>query len=534
MQRAKKIFLTGLALSSFAIGMASSLPKRQDIYLRDPSRISSVNAFQYLNSFAGASMSFGNDVFLFSGSKMVGQLFGFQHIERPQVLQYWINFDITYIVGLDVGFIDVSFVEPVTERVIASDNVFAYPYEDENHFRDTTFVLNDAVFNGGDFVFELEVKTEHALEITKANAHSLVSQAVYTEAVSGISFSYGDGSGPASDIPTKVESNIAGTIYPIIATLEAISSFDEVVGFARKRFPIPNLLLEPDDFLMYWIKMAIIEENFKNNINLSIPITSGSIDHTHIYNQHVLNGQTVGWVIGSGDPNEMAWQQWRFGYSNMADAGCAVFATYNLLVDLDYQVNLAVLIALFELGNADLLYAMFGGCPLSELTINEIRDTIVLSLIAMGIGLSFIPVVGTALFFASISLAVVLNTVAEVALSRQRGLEDILSCLEIYTYSESIPFGLNLYSKFKNALADGKMGIACFWNDLNPDLTPKLSSVAHYVYVRNDGLGLEPFATYNVRCETTTTYSSAELPHLMNVSYNDEKAERAMIAFYVI
>ena len=486
-----------------------------------------------LSSFVGASLSVDNGVFLFSGSKQVSNLFRFEFVERPQVMNYWVRFDVAYITALDLGFVDISFLEPLENDVIASDTVFAYPFECGNNYRDITFVLNDAIFRGSDFVNGNELKVENATELTKTHAHSVVSQAIFKEAVAGITFSYGDGSGPSDEIPFDVSNDIGGVIYPVIQTLQAISSFDQTVGFARSHFPIPDVILEPTDFVCYWLKMMLIESNFKNNINQDIPITNNSTDLTHIYNQNVKNINTVGHTLGDDDDG-CAWAKWRFGFNNMKVCGCPVFATYNLLIDLGYQVNLAVLIAFFELANADLLWAVFGGCPLDEGTIDDIKNVIIASLIALGIGASFIPVVGTAFFFVSISSAVLVSIFADVCLSKQRGLGDVLDCLGLLCYSESFLSAPSLFSKFKTSMTTALMGIICFWNALDGNMNPDLSSGAHYVYVRRDLDENDPFCAYNVYCSYFNAYSLVNLSHLMSNDYDDQKAERATIAFYVV
>ena len=117
MKNTGRTLITSLVLSTFLVAVASNHPNGQKPVYHEPPR-ESFNPLTYLNSFAGASLSVDDDVYFFSGSQNVYRLFDFQALESPQVMGYWVNYDITYIPTLDLGFIDISYSQTDRKSVV--------------------------------------------------------------------------------------------------------------------------------------------------------------------------------------------------------------------------------------------------------------------------------------------------------------------------------------------------------------------------------------------------------------------------------
>ncbi|MBO4737398.1 MAG: hypothetical protein J5627_03050 [Bacilli bacterium] len=499
------------------------------------------------SQFESSSVSLSQDSLSFHGNKRAGHLFDFDAVECPNVLNYPVTFDFTYIVALDLGFLDISFINPVGDDVIASETVYVYPYDAGNGQRDIHFCLNDETFKATDFFAEpLAIKDERVYEVAVVSAHSIVSQAIYQEAVSGISFSYGDGSGSEPRIDTTttghMDADTAGIVYPTIAIAQILTSFDSAVGFAETHFPTPFFLPDPAVYFGYHIKMSMIKEDFRKNITLSIPVSSHANDYPHLGSQKLINGDKIGHDSNLEDPDEEAWTEWSFGFSNMADSGCPVFALYNLLVDLGYTPSLPVLIAFFELCNADLLSGIGGGCVLREENINEIKAIIDYAIIPglafLSAGLLCIPGAGPFLAFLTMSTAVMADAISDWLLYNQRGLGDVLDYLDLDHYEENVLVNQNsnLFGDFKTRMKPSGNGIMCFWNVVDGNLNIDYTHGAHFVCVRSfeDDNSVTCFEAYNMWGNSQlVTYYENGIDHLI-YNFTDQQAERSMIAYYVL
>lgn len=509
------------------------------------------------SQFESSSVSLRQDSFSFHGIKTAGRLFQFDFVERPDVLNYPVTFDFTYIVALDLGFLDVSFIDPVGDEEIASETVYVYPYDTGNGRRDIHFCLNDERFKASYFFAEpFLLKDEMVCEVAYLSAHSVVSQAIYSEAVSGISFSYGEGSGSAPRIDTTntghMDENTAGIVYPTVAIAEILTSFDNAVGFAESHFPAPDFSLNTAATYGYRIKMNMIKEDFKKNSTLSIPRKAYVPDRDHINSQKLLNMHKEDYDSSIEDPLGRAWEEWSFGFSNLADAGCPVFAVYNLLIDVGfYTVNLPVIISYFQLCNADLAWGLAGGCILRQEDIQEVKNMImpavVLALTIELHKLCTLENIYVGFLELAISTALVVEMVVDWFLYNQRGIGDILDYLELF-HREDNSFtssSSTLFSDFKNAIRPRGKGILCFWNDVDENLNINYLGKAHYVYVwcYESQDSEVHYVAYNVtgnsltlNCvESNSTRMFYFEPHDDGEIYvTENQAERKMIAYYVI
>lgn len=507
------------------------------------------------SQFETSSVSLSQDSFSFHGLKRVGHLFQFDAVECPNVLNYPVTFDFTYIVALDLGFLDISFINPIGDEAIASETVYVYPYDSGNGHRDIHFCLNDETFKATDFFAEpLVIKDEYVCEVGTLSAHSIVSQAIYQEAVSGISFSYGDGSGSQPRIDTTttghMDSDTGGIVYPTIAIAQILTSFDSAVGFAESHFPAPCFNLDPIPALAYRMKMDLIKRDFNNNKNLSIPYhddPNGTLDRIHLGSQNLRNVNKEGYDSNVEDPSGFAWAEWSFGFSNMADSGCPVFALYNLLVDFGYTPSLPVLIAFFELCNADLLCGMGGGCVLREEVVQPLRSfllgIVIPILVIDSAALCLIPFIGPALATIMVGASVSAGLIIDWFFTNQRGIGDVMDYLGLFHTEENCLTNSQspLFSHFKNEMKPRGNGIICFWNSVDENLNIDFTHGAHFVYVSSNTLPSSEieYSAYNVHGNSAVvTCGAADSVRMiqdnpMNLM-SEQQAERSMIAYYAI
>ena len=514
------------------------------------------------SQFETSSVSFSQDSFSFFGLKRVSHLFQFDRVECSSVLNYPVTFDFTYIVPLDLGFLDISFINPIGDEVIASETVYVYPYEYGSNYRDIEFCLNDEKFRATDYFADpLLMKGEYVHEVAKLSAHSIVSQAIFVETVSGISFSYGDGSGSQSYIETTntgyMDEHTGGIVYPTIAIAQILTSFDNAVGFAENKFPAPCFYPDPIPALAYRIKMDIIKRDFNNNKNLSIPYLhdpDGTLDRIHLGSQNLRNVDKEGYDPNVDDPSGFAWAEWSFGFSNMADSGCPVFALYNLLVDFGYTPSLPVLIAFFELCNADLLCGMGGGCVLREEVMQPLRSfvlgIVIPILVIDSAALCLIPIFGPALATIMVGASVSAGLIIDWFFTNQRGIGDVMDYLGLFHTEENCLTNSQspLFSHFKNEMKPRGNGIICFWNSVDENLNIDFTHGAHFVYVSSNTLPSSEieYSAYNVHGNSAVVTCGAADSVRMIKDYpppsqpnqpkpwTEQQAERSMIAYYAI
>ena len=296
----------------------------------------------------------------------------------------------------------------------------------------------------------------------------------------------------------------------------------------------------------------MIKNDFKRNSTLSIPHKVGVPDRDHISSQNLKNYQKEDYDSDIEERNGLAWEEWSFGFSNLADAGCSVFALYNLLLDVGfYTINLPVLISYFQLCNADLAWGLAGGCVLRQENVQEVKNMLLPKIIAAltietyklctleNIRVDFIAL--------AISTAFMVEAVADWFLYNQRGIGDILDYLELYHTEDNsfVSSSPTLFSDFKTAIKPSGKGIICFWNDVDENLNINYFGGAHFVYVWcYESQDQEThYVAYNVRGNSLTLNcvngNSTRMFYFEpdddgEIYITDNQAERKMISYYVI
>ena len=506
----------------------------------------------YLLSFGDASFSFGNGYISFSGWQRVYRLFDIPYCERPQVLDYKVCFDFSYLSRIDLGRMEVSLVDPYAVDPIMTESIYVYPFEDNHGIRDAEFFMNDISFIGSEYVKYGYIEPCLNHEIGKLSIHSAVSQAVMLEkdaqrqyliecngdAVLNPSVYGFDFIQTATNTTTPETS---GIIYPIIQIASILISLDSSIGMAAKLFPRPDPIEGLATLALFLFKNRLAFANFDNNKNLAIPRYS-LYDDLYINSQNIQNKYNCHREPTDFDDYGYVWAKWKFGLSDMHSSGCPVFSVFNMLIDSSYYLpHLPSLIALFELSNADLLFGRAGVLPIDSNMLSMLSYYLsgAYAWIIWDIArsLSVIPTVGLLGFlFGTWIISYFVNVVVSAMVNVQGDMGDILSLFELtYSTENFLVDGNYLFEDFRGGLKYRRQGIVCYWNTVDANGMPVLQDCAHFVYVRNDVLQDGKYYIYNFSGYGPDALSLFETNMTRIVgSQNIGEANSKMIAFYVI
>ena len=506
----------------------------------------------YLLSFGDASFSFGNGYISFSGWQRVYRLFDIPYCERPQVLDYKVCFDFSYLSRIDLGRMEVSLIDPYAVDPIMTESIYVYPFEDDHGIRDAEFFMNDISFIGSEYVKYGYIEPCLNHEIGKLSVHSAVSQAVMLEkdaqrqyliecngdAVLNPSVYGFDFIQTATNTTTPETS---GIIYPIIQIASILISLDSSVGMAAKLFPRPDPVEGLATLALFLFKNRLAFANFDSNKNLAIPRYSPYED-LYINSQNMRIGEK--YDNDYTEPSdEYAWAKWKFGLSDMHSSGCPVFSVFNMLIDSSYYLpHLPSLIALFELSNADLLFGRAGVLPIDSNMLSMLSYYLsgAFAWIIWDIArsLSVIPTVGLSGFlFGTWIISYFVNVVVSAMVNVQGDMGDILSLFDLtYSTENFLVDGNYLFEDFRGDLEYRRQGIVCYWNDVDANTNmPDVSGNAHFVYVRNDVLLDGKYYVYNRDCvgSDPLSFFETDITALIDAE-NVTTANLKMIAFYVL
>lgn len=503
----------------------------------------------YLNSFENPSFSFASTYLSFSGALPVYRLFELSHAERPQIKNYRINFDLAYITDLDLGRIEVSLINPYEEETIMTESIYVYPFEDDRGNRDIEFFMNDISFLGTEYVKQGFIERDIAGEVGKLSAHSAVSQSLMIEKdvpmpvliehgddylinpqITGLSF--------IQTTEGDTTPGTSGIIYPIVQIAVVLTSIDASVGLANKLFPRPDYFIEGATAVVYYhFKHRLAFYNFLNNSQLAIPrynINEG----WHINSQNMLNSDKYDYDSSIENGSDYAWAKWKFGLSNLKSSGCPVFSFFNLLIDSNSVLpDLAPLVSLFELCNADLLFAKAGVLPLDSSYLSSIETLLTgaLSWMVLEIAsvMSVIPFFGLINYLPNgLILSYLVGHIVSAVASCQGDMGDILSLFAFnYSTSNILSGGNHLFDAFKGEIEQRRQGIICFWNNAD-----NIMFGAHFVYVRNDVYWGGKYYVYNLPGDSADPlyFSPSYLPSVIDSGDDYDDANRKVIAYYVI
>ena len=554
MNKATKSLLAGLALS-LSIGVFTIKGSKENavnpiiVDIANRRIEDSIVHDKYLQSFAGASFSFKKESISFNGSLPVGRLFEIKHAERPQVLDYAVNFNVTYLPKLELGRIKVSLFSTPNAEPLMSENVYAYPFRDERGNADIEFFMNGYSFKSSEFMSGREIKDDKAETIAKISAFSAVSQSIMLEAESETKYLVekddGDFVVNAHDkvkdyvytTMTKTTPESSGVIYPIAAITTSLLSIGFSVGLANVLFPRPDFFVEGlAALVLYEFKMNLAFDNYDHNKNYVIPRYSVQEEQEGYINTQGWRNQNRINLEPGDNPSDFAWEKWEYGFFNLRHSGCSVFAVYNMLVDSSTaDVDLATLVLLFELCNADLLFAGVGSLPVDSWVAKTIANMllgafkgVILALMAC---LSLIPGIGWLIFLLG-GFFYIVTLLVQAYIDNQRDLGavlDILGCS--YSHGDFIIDYGYAFDGFVKDLESRRQGIVSYWHKLDSNGMPDITGNAHFVYIRNDVSLDKKFRVYNNYKEVD---ADDETSLISPSTINAAQANAKTIGYYVI
>ena len=509
MNKATKSLLAGLALS-LSIGVFAIKGSKENAanpIVRDIADLRFEDRIQndrYLRSFSGASFAFGRENICFNGSLPVGRLFEVKQAERPQVLEYNVNFDVTYLPRLQLGQINVSLLSSPYGEPVMAESVYAYPFRDNRGNTDIEFFMNGYSFFASEFMSGTDIKDDKADEIAKISASSAVSQSIMLELESPTVYLIEKDDifvNSKNKVRERVETtmgrttpNSSGIVYPIAKIITTFVSRPGSIteGKAHDLFPAPNVWKDGlASLLLYQFKMDLAFKNYKNNWRFPIPRWSPDEEQEgYINTQGKRNDGRINLEVGD-DRYDYAWKKWQYGFFNLRHSGCPVFAVYNLLVDSAItNVDLPTLVLLFQLCNADLLFGGIGSLPvdlnsaLAKTLSGLLMTTYSALVLAIMACLSLVAGVGVLLFF--MGMATVVGAILKAYLESQKDLGAVLDVMRCSYFHSDFLYSSNTFERFVKDLKNRRQGIVSYWHVVDENLKPVISGNAHFVYIRND------------------------------------------------
>ena len=479
-------------------------------------------------------------------------LFEIKHAERPKVLDYMVNFDVTYLKKLELGQIKVSLLSSFEEEPIMSENNYAYPFRDKKGEIDIEFYMHGTSFFSSDFMSGKEIKDDKASEIAKLSARSAVCQSIMLEKDSARKYLIEKEDDVVINEQNEVKDYVetttgkttpksSGVVYPIIAITTTLISTGISVGVASLLFPRPDFFVDGLAALaLYEFKMIFAFNNFNHNKNLRMP---HKVDETEPYinNQNIKNRDNYYHDQGE-DPNDYAWGKWKYGFSNLQHSGCPVFAVYNMLVDsATTNVDLATLALLFELCNADIGFGNIGALPVDPWLAKIIADFLLGTFKYIVIGLmaclALIPGIGFFLFLVG-GLLYLVDVLVQAYINNQRDLGAVLSVLNCkYLQGDFLNKPGYAFESFTKELKVRRQGIIAYWHQLTDNNIPNVFGNAHFIYVRNDVFenneADNKYVLYNRSSSSVDVQHGQETSIIRQGSSLDE-ANAKTIGYYVL
>ena len=303
-----------------------------------------------------------------------------------------------------------------------------------------------------------------------------------------------------------------GVIHVVLDISHCITDWnqDNLSGLAAQYILVPSLSTNgPLYYLFYLAKASIAYSNYTSNKLQTNPTT-------FIHNQ------------GSNDYNN-----WKFGMlsdyagTTIDFAGCECIALFNLLMDCQRpegeSPDLASIIALVELLNADLFGGVFGTMtlptgaidvvtnaitniynssikPVIESFIDDIAENIYnyylsnTSWLAQYLAGLIIQIVEDIIGYLLIAVA----SATEFLLYYFNCLNDIGDVIDILIEDHNYT-GYSTLSSFSNAMGIKYQGIVSFWNETDPDGNINILGRMHTVYVKRDTT-INKYKFYNLDC----------------------------------
>ena len=226
-------------------------------------------------------------------------------------------------------YFDVSVLD-ASGQTIQTETLYGYPFVNENGQTDVKMDVHGTV-----------VYASELLEDDKYEKDSVLSGTL------------------PSHVCVLADSSCDGgsSLYPVLSISQSITTFDQAWGLDENSIIIPDLYtVGPIPYLFYAAKMEMAKQDYRINSTKAKPV--GLIE------------------------DQFAYSDWKFGLSiggyggSISAAGCECIALFNLLFDCGANPDLATIIALTELSNADLFWGVFGSNPVPDEVIKDLWDDI--------------------------------------------------------------------------------------------------------------------------------------------------------------
>lgn len=277
---------------------------------------------------------------------------------------------------------------------------------------------------------------------------------------------------PDTRIPTEP------VVYPLMKIVSELANFDDVQGIAKIVVDVPDIIIDGP-----------------------------------------INGQGTNdfdeWVFGINYTKSEGFQA---GRGNFKNNGCGIIAIYNMLFQSGAKPDLASIIALTQLCNADLVLGAFGVNPINKEIIDEVRigakilyESVLASLVetvmlqvAQIIYENMIKkiieepwwvcfMIGTCPALAGLVVETILvslratfvaaNLILHFVDDYLKNLGDLSQVVRFFLGNQYTQIDCLNLEDFINNVTDYSQGVITFWNELNNDGKPDVLQGAHTVYV---------------------------------------------------
>lgn len=299
---------------------------------------------EYLSTFNDAQLNVSDEKIDYTGYKYVKDFYTVDYLSNSSfdVSDYVISFDVLYIKLLDLLYIDVYLID-FDGEVVESISLNGYAKEDGDGYRDIKFDLYGYSF------YSTDMFSPDAIDEISMN-HNL-------------RFLMMDDSGGGG----------GGVTYPIVNISNSIVGIDDAVNNAEEYLNPPDVWYDgPMKYFMWKVKLDMAKKDFQHN--------------TIVNNSTTISGYI-------GDQHLSKWDSWKYGLSNLGNAGCGIFAMFNLFKSTGYTPSLPTLVAVTQLMNADIVFGLFGtnGYPVgTSFSSTTVFDSIV-SNVLVPIAFEIIP-----------------------------------------------------------------------------------------------------------------------------------------------
>lgn len=320
------------------------------------------------------------------------------------------------------------------------------------------------------------------------------------------------------------------SLYPIASISIMFAEYSAALPLAHKCVKVPDLLKDgPIEYALYETKISIACSHYIHNKEKKNP--------TDIIN------------------NQNDYADWKFGIgNNLSNNGCGVIAMFNLLFDSTAKPNLALLIALTELCNADLLWGIFGVNPIPDELLKTLPPLIedCFDYVIAPITAALIPTLSASIYTLGLtatppwlmpllapvyvlSVETIVASLSAVLLSAAmfikefipwyvENMHDIRDVISIVSSKRFDSF--SSLSSFDDCIRSKRQGIISFWNNVGNDGKVNIAKGAHTIYIKRQQDG---FYSFNNKRDGVVLDNAFKA-----IDFNEQKADKKHIWGYII